>query len=113
MISLFSTRIRFGTPFWTLPGSLLGALWPPRWLKTRLKFVLDRPRAVQEYFFSVPRVKKRVPKRDPKINDFQAPKIGGANGRWTEPVGGDLGESIPKGIDVGLRRSLGELPGEP
>ena len=26
----FSNRARFGTPFWTLPGSVLGAFWPPR-----------------------------------------------------------------------------------
>jgi len=36
------------------------------------------------------------------------PPQGGAGCRAAEPVGGDLGESIPKGIDVGLRRSLCE-----
>ena len=29
-------------------------------------------------------------------------KNGGANGRWIEPVGRGLGESIPKGIDDGF-----------
>ena len=37
---------------------------------------------------------------------------GGTGGRVVEPVGGDLGESIPKGIDAGLQGALGELPWE-
>ena len=59
VISPFSTRIRFWTKFWTLGGSLLAAFSPPRCLKPLWKFILDRPRAVQDYFFSAPRVKKK------------------------------------------------------
>ena len=59
VISAFSIRARFWTPFWTLPGSLGGAFWPSRWLKPVLKFVLDRPRAVQDYFFFGSKRQKR------------------------------------------------------
>ena len=46
-----SARVASWSPFWTLLASLLGAFWPPRWLKPVLEFLLERPRAVQEYFF--------------------------------------------------------------
>ena len=36
---------------WSLLGPLLGAFWPLRWLKPVLKFLLERPRAVQEFLF--------------------------------------------------------------
>ena len=54
-------------PFWTLPGSLLGAFWHLRWLKPVLEFVLDRPRPVQDYFLSAPRGKKEGSKKESKI----------------------------------------------
>ena len=41
-----------GTPFWTLPGSLLGAFPPPRSMKSPLESPLERPRGVQEYFLA-------------------------------------------------------------
>ena len=37
--------------FWSLLSPLLGSFWPLRWLKPVLKFLLERPRAVQEFFF--------------------------------------------------------------
>ena len=30
VISPFSARVASGVPFWTLPGSVFGASWPPR-----------------------------------------------------------------------------------
>ena len=73
VISPLSIRSRCWTPFWTLLGSLEGAVWPPRWLKPVLKFVLGRPRAVQEYFFSAlddskwgPRGEKKGSKKGPQ-----------------------------------------------
>ena len=47
--------------------------------------------------------------QDPVYRDLknQGPAAGGG-----EPVGGDLGESIPKGLEAGLRGALGELPCE-
>ena len=47
----FSARVASGTRFGTLPGSVLGAFWPSRWLKPLLEFLLERPRAVQEICF--------------------------------------------------------------
>ena len=47
----FSARVASWTRFWTLLASLSGAFWPPRWLKPVLEFLLERPRAVQDYFF--------------------------------------------------------------
>ena len=54
----FSARVAFWTRFWTLLASLSGAFWPPRWLKPLSEFLLERPRAVQEFFF--------CPKSDPR-----------------------------------------------
>ena len=62
----FSLRIRFRTQFWTFPGSLLGAFWPPRWLKPVLEFLLERPRAVQDYFFWLQERPKRLPRASHK-----------------------------------------------
>ena len=62
MISLFSARVASGTRFGILPGSVLGAFSPSRWLKPLLEFLLDRPRAVQENFFSVLEPSKSVPR---------------------------------------------------
>ena len=50
---MFSARVASWTRFSTLLGSLWAALWPPRWLKTVLKFFLSRPRADQEHSFWV------------------------------------------------------------
>ena len=58
----FSTRVASWTRCWTLLASLSGAFWPPRWLKPVLKFLLERLRAVQYYFF---RPRER-PKRRPR-----------------------------------------------
>ena len=52
VVSPFGARIACGTRFGTLPGSVLGAFWPSRWLKPLLKFLWGRPRAVQEHCFS-------------------------------------------------------------
>ena len=62
MISLFSARLASGTRFWTLPGSVWEAFWPPRWLKTVLKFFQDPPRADPYTFFSAPRASKSGPR---------------------------------------------------
>ena len=43
-------------------ASLLGAFWPPRWLKPVLEFLLDRPRAVQEHFFPAPEPSRNAPR---------------------------------------------------
>ena len=55
-------RLDFGpswAPFW-------GAFWPPRWLKPLLDFLLERPRAVQEYFFFGPGALQERSKRPPR-----------------------------------------------
>ena len=66
MISPLSIRNRFWTPFWTLPGSLGGVFWPPRWLQPVLRFLLERPRAAQRIFFSAPRGEKEGSKKGAK-----------------------------------------------
>ena len=58
----FSARVASGTQFWTLPGSVLGGFWPPRWLKPLLEFLLERPRAVQAFFFRPQERPKRLPR---------------------------------------------------
>ena len=80
----FRARVASWARFWTLLGSVLGAFWPPRWLKPVLEFLLERPRAHQEYFFSaseasnsVPRGARRVKKgskKGPILEAFLAPK---------------------------------------
>ena len=62
VLSPLSTR----TPFWTLPGSLGGTFWPPRWLQPVLRFLLERPRAAQRIFFSAPRGEKEGSKKGAK-----------------------------------------------
>ena len=61
-VSQFSVQVAWGPRFWTLWASLLGAFWPPRWLKTLLEFLLDRPGAVQDYFFSAFKPSKSAPR---------------------------------------------------
>ena len=56
----FSARVAFWTRFWTLLASLSGAFWPPRWLKPLLEFLLERPRAVQDFFFRLQERPKRL-----------------------------------------------------
>ena len=58
----FSARVAIWTRFWTLLASLLGACWPPRWLKPLLEFLLERPRAVQDFFFQPQERPKRLPR---------------------------------------------------
>ena len=58
----FSAGVASGARFGTLPGSVLGAFWPSRWLKPLLEFLLERPRAVQEHFFPVPEPSKSAPR---------------------------------------------------
>ena len=53
--------------------------------KTKLESLLGRPEP-----------------RDPQMSG----RTPGAGGKGVEPVGGDLGESIPKGIDAGLGEAL-------
>ena len=60
-ISRFSDRVASGARFWTLPGSVLGVIWPPIWLKPVLRFLLECPRAAQEIFFSGPEASKSAP----------------------------------------------------
>ena len=62
VVSQFSARVASGTRFGTLPGSVLGAFWLPRWLKPLLELLLDRPRAVQDYFFPVLMPSKSAPR---------------------------------------------------
>ncbi len=47
----FSAQVASWPRFWTLLAPLLGAFWPPRWLKPVLKFLLERPRALSIKFF--------------------------------------------------------------
>ena len=56
----FSARVAIRTRFWTLPGSIMITIWPP---KTILEFVLERPRAVQEHFFSALEASESCPRR--------------------------------------------------
>ena len=62
MVFPFPTPVASGIRFWTFPGSVLGAFWPSRWLKPLLELLLDRPRAVQDYFFSVLMPSKSAPR---------------------------------------------------
>ena len=52
---------RFWTSFWHPFGHLFGSLLAPRWLKPVLRFLLERPRAALEIFFSVPEAAKSAP----------------------------------------------------
>ena len=57
-------------------GSILGAFWPPRWLKSIFKFVLERPRADQEYFFSALEASKSAPRGiQDAFSSHQAPQM--------------------------------------
>ena len=58
----FSFQVVSWTRFWTLLASVSGAFWPPRWLKPVLEFLLERPRAVQDFFFRPQRRPKRRPR---------------------------------------------------
>ena len=58
----FSARVAAGTRFGTLPGSVLGAFWPSRWLKPLLEILLERPRGDQEDFFWVLEPSKSAPR---------------------------------------------------
>ena len=60
--SAFSALTAFRPRFSTLLASLLGVFWPPRWLKSLLEFLLERPRAVQGKFFSAPNGSKSAPR---------------------------------------------------
>ena len=88
-VSLFSARVACGTQFGTLPGSVFGAFWPSRWLKPVLKFVLDRPRAVQDYFFSAPSGKKKGSKKGAK----KGTQKGGGRESGADPSGRGFRES--------------------
>ena len=66
---------------------VLGAFWPSRWPKPLLEILLERPRADQEDFFSVPEPSKSAPrglqdrsKRPPRAEE--AP-------RWVQDASGD------------------------
>ena len=63
----FSARVASSTRFWTLCASLSGAFWPPRWLKPVLEFLLERPRAVQDFFFRPQERPKRRPRAPHKL----------------------------------------------
>ena len=58
----FSARVASWTRFWTLLASLSEAFWPSRWLKPVLEFLLERPRAVQDYIFGTQERPKRRPR---------------------------------------------------
>ena len=58
----FSARVASGIRFWTLLASLLGSFWLPRWLKPLLENLSERPRAVSNNVFSVPRASKSAPR---------------------------------------------------
>ena len=60
MILALRARVASGSRFWTILGSVFTGFWPSRWLKPLLKFLLDRPRAVQELFFSALEPSKRA-----------------------------------------------------
>ena len=62
VVSPFGARIACGTRFGTLPGSVLGAFWPSKWLKTVLESVSERPRAVQVHLFSSPEASESNPR---------------------------------------------------
>ena len=70
---VFSARVASWTRFWTLLASLSGAFWPPRWLKPVLEFLLERPRAVQDYFFRPQERPKRRPRASHK--PLEAPPL--------------------------------------
>ena len=57
-----SAPVASGTRFWTLPGSVLRAFWPSRWLKPLLEFLLERSRAAQEHFFPALEASKSSPR---------------------------------------------------
>ena len=59
---VFRAQVASWTRFWTLLGSILGAFWPPRWVKSLLELLLERPRANQEDFFSVLEPSKSAPR---------------------------------------------------
>ena len=64
---VFSGRVAFWTRFWTLLASLSGAFWPPRWLKPLLELLLEKPRAVQDFFFRPQERPKRPPRAPHKL----------------------------------------------
>ena len=68
-VSSFSARFNFGPRFGTLPGSVLGASGPPRRLKPVLRSVLERPRAAQEHFISMPEASKTAPRSCKMLQD--------------------------------------------
>ena len=90
----FSARVVSWTRFWTLLASLLGAFWPPRWLKPVLEFLLERPRAIQEYFFRARERPKSRPraKRPPRGPQGQ---FGSHVGTILERFGNPLEAMLP------------------
>ena len=70
----FSAQVASGTRFWTLPGSVLGASWLPRWLKPLLDILLGRPRAVPNLFVEAPEASKSAP-RAPQEASKIAPRV--------------------------------------
>ena len=71
-----------------LLASLWGAFWPPRWLKTVLKFFQDPPRADPYNFFSAPRASKSGPRglQEAKgcLNRFLTPPSGLQDRFWSD-----------------------------
>ena len=61
-VSHFLARVACGGRFGTLLASFWGAFWPSGWLKPLLKFLLGRPRAVEEDLFSAREASKSAPR---------------------------------------------------
>ena len=92
----FSARVAFWTRCWTLLASLSGAFWPPRWLKPLLEFLLERPRAVQDFFFQ--------PQQRPKERPISP---------WKPPLGRPSlfksSKRSPRGLQKASRANLAAM----
>ena len=99
---MFSARVASRARFWTLLASLLGAFWPPRWLKPVLEFLLERPRAVQDTFFWLKNVLEifQEPPRADQDTFFSAPEASKRPPRGLQEAKGRLNRFLdsPSGL---------------